>query len=482
MARGGLARANKTAGTSLREFTERRWHAWTCDPFGAVRFVYDLGGRLEPPQVEILTAVAGFPYGTGLYGVAIRSAKGIGKTYALAWLALWFLATKFESTVLCTAPKEDQIWDHLWAEMERVIRGSSWMESYLDFNATRIGVKGGPDIWQAVGRVGRHKESIQGFHADDMMYVVDEASGVDDDVIDTLIDGMSHERNLTVMSANPWRNTGAFYRAFNKDRRHWLQKHYTAYDSKRVSPSTIERAIRARGKSDPKVLVTIFGEFPKQAQDALFSMGWFYDAQARAPQIMEGRVVYGLDVARYGNDSSAMARRRGWHYDYLERWHGLNTMETARTMAEKLEEHEPDEDVTVNVDVIGVGAGVVDRLWEMQEAGKISDSVTINPVNVAESPQDDDKYATLRDELWIDFGDRMRDGHVSFDRDIDGDLFEAMVGDALPAKKRFLGRGAKSKVNSKDEMKKLTPDGNSPDMMDAVLLASYESTTGVVHV
>ena len=56
--------------------------------------------------------------------------------------------------------------------------------------------------------------------------------------------------------------------------------------------------------------VRVLGEFPKQDDDTVISLAQVEDASVRAIE-PEGKVVWGLDVARFGNDRTALCRRRG---------------------------------------------------------------------------------------------------------------------------------------------------------------------------
>jgi hypothetical protein len=75
-----------------------------------------------------------------------------------------------------------------------------------------------------------------------------------------------------------------------------------------------------------------------------------------------GPLVIGLDPARYGDDASAMARRRGRRVSKVERRYKLSTMECAGWAKQVIDTEKP---ARMFVDVGGLGAGVYDRLVEM---------------------------------------------------------------------------------------------------------------------
>jgi hypothetical protein len=107
----------------------------------------------------------------------------------------------------------------------------------------------------------------------------------------------------------------------------------------------------------------------------------------------------------------------------------------------------------VFVDVIGLGAGVADRLMEL--------GLPVTGVNVAEEASIDDKYARLRDELWFR-------GRRWLERK-DCKLFddETLIAELTLPRYAFTSNG-KLKVESKDDLKKRYPQ--SPDVAEAFLM------------
>lgn len=166
-----------------------------------------------------------------------------------------------------------------------------------------------------------------------------------------------------------------------------------------------------------------------------------------------GRRVWGLDVARFGDDTCALARRQGNVLEApIEEWAKLDTMQTAGRVKAAYDEAEY-KPAVVFVDSIGIGAGVVDRLREME--------VPAVGVNVAESPSDDDRYLRLRDELWF----RGREWFEARDCAMPAD--EATIGELTGVEFSYTSAG-KRQVESKDQMKKRGL--RSPNRADAFLL------------
>ena len=101
-----------------------------------------------------------------------------------------------------------------------------------------------------------------------------------------------------------------------------------------------------------------------------------YDAW---PRQGEGIRRLGVDVARMGTDRTTLVLRQGSVVDHLKVYGRQDTMQTVGCIVAMLTPWKVDE---VTVDVIGLGAGVYDRLVELKRQGAIA--CEARSVNVAE--------------------------------------------------------------------------------------------------
>ena len=141
--------------------------------------------------------------------------------------------------------------------------------------------------------------------------------------------------------------------------------------------------------------------------------------------------------------------RPGWNGS--GRFSRIDTMATAGQVMVAVREHRPD---LVNVDVIGVGAGLADRLREQ--------GVPARGVNVAEKPRRDTTCANLRAEGYQALARRFRDRRIRIPRDAE------LIGELATLRYRYDSRG-RLLMESKEGMKKR--NGRSPDKADALMLA-----------
>lgn len=152
--------------------------------------------------------------------------------------------------------------------------------------------------------------------------------------------------------------------------------------------------------SDPKTgLLRFKQEYPFTSQEAFLNPidNVFMNAETvyRAMQNeigeIHGKLLVGLDPAIGQNDRCALIRRRGRKVFKLQTYYNHNTMEICGLLVRIIKEERPHR---IFVDMIGIGAGIVDRMAEMGY-GEI-----VIGVNVARSPNDTEYYKNLRAELW----------------------------------------------------------------------------------
>lgn len=158
--------------------------------------------------------------------------------------------------------------------------------------------------------------------------------------------------------------------------------------------------------------------------------------------------VIGVDVARYGDDSSTIFRRQGLVSYDPKQFRDLNNMELASRVAHEIREFSPD---AVFVDG-GRGEGVIDRLRQLGYTNIIE-------VNSSGKP-DDDRYLNKRVEMWDEMRKWIEDG---------GSIpnMPALKTELSTPEYKF-SRNGKMQLESKDDIK--TKIGKSPDLADGLAL------------
>ena len=171
----------------------------------------------------------------------------------------------------------------------------------------------------------------------------------------------------------------------------------------------------------------------------------------RAVADPSGPRLLGVDPARFGKDLTALCERQGRVVKAPELFAKRDTMEVAGLVKQRL-----DAGIDIAfVDVIGVGAGVVDRLREMGYGDRII------AVNAGDSALDDAKYSNKRAEMYGVLREWLKEQPACLPDD------DALQADLCSARYTYTSK-SQYKLESKDDLKKRL--GRSPDRSDALAL------------
>lgn len=411
-----------------------------------------LGATPEPWQAQALQDIADNDR------IAIRSGHGVGKSTLLAWTILWWHTTRFPAKTPCTAPTAHQLEDILWAELAKWHRQMQQpFRDWFECKSDRFELKSAPDESFAVARTARKEnpEAFQGFHSDNLLFIADEASGIDEIIFEVGQGAMSTKGAKAILTGNPTKISGYFYDCFHKARERWTRRTVSSENVERARGHIEDISVRY-GKDSNAYRVRVLGEFPTAEDETVIGLDLVEAACERQVVASEAfRVVWGLDVARFGDDRTALAKRRGnVLLEPIKFWRQKDTMQVSGLIKSEFEGTWKDERPSeILIDVIGLGAGVVDRLTEL--------GLPVRGINVAEQPAAKERYMRLRDELWF----RGREWFQARDCKIPRD--EALIAE-LTAPTYSISSGGKIIVEPKDELKKR--GYSSPDLADCFLL------------
>jgi len=410
-------------------------------------------------QSSLVTAIA-----TPGAHVSIRSGHGTGKTTSLSWVVLWFLSCFPNAKIPCTAPTGHQLFDLLWPEIHkwRDRMHSPWRQA-IKITADRVAITGMEKTQFAVARTARpeNPEALQGFHADNLLFLIDEASGVPEKVFEVAEGALSTKNARVIMTGNPTRTDGYFFRSHHQDRALWDTLHFNCLGSPLVDPLYPQQMAQKYGEDSNIYRVRVLGEFPKASDDVLIPLYLIEDAVGRDVEFPISETIAALDVARFGDDANAFLIRKGLSVNYIEEWRNKDLMQTTGKIVEAYRKKMFDR---IMVDSIGLGAGVVDRLIEM--------NVPAIAVNVAESSAQKENFSRLRDQLWWACREFFTEKQGRIDPWVDH--LDDLIGELSAVRYKILSNG-KIKIEDKDEMKKRGL--LSPNIADALCLTFAEGVS-----
>lgn len=443
------------------------------DPVG---FVYDCitwdnpADGPTPYQVEILDALV------TKRRVCVRSPHGAGKTCDVAWAALWFALTRdavSDWKIVTTASAWRQLTKYLWPEIHKWVRRLDWgklgrgpFDPRRELLALSIKLQTG----EAFAVASTNPALIEGAHADEILYIYDEAKEIPSETFDASEGAFATGNAYGIAISTPGAPQGHFYDIQTKRDRYsnWFCRHVTvqeAIEANRMSSEWVEDMKRQWGETSAVYQNRVLGQFAASEEDSVVPLAWVEAANDRWQDWVDaGRKLVtftcvGVDVARSGEDETVLAMRYGPVISDLIKHSKEDTMETTGRVVGILSSHPGG---TAIVDVIGIGAGVVDRLTEQ--------GYNVVPFNASERSLALDRsgqlgFADKRSEAWWSIRE-MLDPASGEDLALPYD--DKLIGDLTCPRWRTMS-GGKIRVESKDDIKKRLK--RSTDSGDAVVMA-----------
>lgn len=439
------------------------------DPVGWVRekeFVWSV-------QASILDSLVDNRY------TAVPSAHGPGKSWSAARAAAWWLDVhpEGEAFVVTTAPTWAQVKAILWREIraakrKRGLPGRTTLNCEWYLGGSRIGDE--DEMLVAYGRkpADYDQAAFQGIHARYVLVIVDEASGVPRllfEAIDSIVTNI-HARVLAV--GNPDDPASEFAKICRPGSG-WNVIPVSAFDTPAFTGEEVPEALlemlpsrewveerkRRWGEGSPIYQSKVLGQFPDIGEDTLVGPKLIRQAQALD---LSGEAIadpgqWGWDVARYGSDKTVGYLNRGGVIRKEYESAKTSTMETAGQIKRRLKPRVGSTPAVI--DVIGVGAGVVDRLREQRVKG-------IVPFNASNAAHEPERFVNRRAEIYWHFREDLEAGLIDLPPEGEDDDLIAQLG----AIKWSVDSRGRVKVESKDDMKKRGLP--SPDHLDAAVYSS----------
>jgi hypothetical protein len=243
------------------------------------RFAVEVLGAdmLSVQQLELLTHVQ-----VSRSRVSVASGHSTGKTFSISAIVLWHLICFPNSITLITANDLAQIKNTVFKEIatrvERIARSNyAWIYPHIEVLASSmVRIKGHEKNWFVASKTAQAKNAnkIAGFHARWLMIIADEASSIADEVFKTLYGALSEEHNRMLMTSQPTRNAGEFWRTHNEisinQNGDWIPLVFSSFDSPWASDEFLRQAYSEY--DDDERAVRLLGVFPQDSSKVMMSL------------------------------------------------------------------------------------------------------------------------------------------------------------------------------------------------------------------
>ncbi len=422
---------------------------------------------------------------------AVKSANGCGKSAVVADLITWLVATREPKETLCivSAPTLSQIQKVIFSYL-KTNKGLAEVNSRplpgritetLDWKLdTEFGQE-----FLAFGKRPSDQDivsSFQGTRKLNTFVFLDEAGGLPPEMFTAAESVMTSGGSKILAIGNPDRRGTEFHRIFTDPKlmQDWSLHTIGAFDlptftgesvysegpaqerllAGLTSVEWVEHKKRAWGEDSARYKSKVLGEFPDEADNTFFPQATIdkgFDTTVEEDEAV--RPVLGLDVARFGSDENVLYVNRGGRLRLVDKWSKLDLIETARRVHDYGQRFMAS---VVNIDVNGVGGGVVDALARLDD---FNDAVyNIGAINGSHASPDSARWTNARAWHYDSFRELLADGSLDLDYE-DTVLRDEMISQTY----KFSQRGSIT-MTSKDDMKR--SGLGSPDSLDAAILAT----------
>lgn len=451
----------------------RSHHATLTDPHHFIEHTLKI--TPWPKITEIIEAVK-----SGKRKILVRSCNGAGKTTTIAALCNWKLKNFEDSIVLTTASSWVQVRRTLWGEIRKQARMASLYDG-KHITSTSIKLS---DKHFALGISPNIPENAQGFHSPTMLIAVDEATGVDREIINALWGNATSAHSQMIMIYNPI-DTQSFpfdaeaagdwhlitISAFDHPNvitgenlidgavtREWIEDRLRAW-SHEVEPESAEDPscvhvpwLDKYFRKTNIVASRICGEWPQDTGYGFITQDLLN--RSLSVEAKTGIKSIGVDVARSGEDKTVIAFFDGNTQLDFESFVGRDLMRTANRIRQLYEEGWR----VIGIDDTGIGGGVTDRLREQ--------NIAVHAINFSAKPRGFLRGKDLmntRTELYFVIEDELKRGEIKLlnDRELHQELTAA----------RLIGVNTTYRLEPKELIRRRL--GRSPDKADATVIARY---------
>ena len=394
--------------------------------------------------------------------VAVSSCTGSGKTAILSMLTFLYLMVLPDCRILITSPSYNQLVRVFYSELTKWHKKMpQQFQEFFNITREKVEYTNAKKFLQFASLVTssvENSESLQGGHADNYVIFGDEASGISEDAFDILVGTLSTGKGgRFILVSNPVRSSGRFYEIFNRDLGSWKKLYFSAFDSPNVNPDWIEEMRETYGEDSDLYRMRVQGRFPRVGVAQFISAESVDDAVRNilSPNsYMHFPKVMGVDIARFGDDSTVFTVRQGPKLLDFRVFKGLDTMEVASKVAEYQAMHGC---AKIFIDSIGIGAGTFDRCRQL--------GLPVQEVIVSNKSTEPNIYCNLRSQVWGKMRDWLNNGAdlPTSSRDKDTNLASQLTS----MEYAYNGKMQVQLMSKKDLKKSGHP---SPDIADSLSL------------
>lgn len=402
--------------------------------------------------------------------VCVRSCFSVGKSFLASRIAIAFSQTHPNSIVAITAPTFNQVKNIIFREIH-VAHAKSRIKllgepTTIEWNVTK-------GKWYMTGFSTDKPDRVQGKHSKSLLAIVDESSGVEDNIIEAVESWGASGDSYELLIGNPLRASGKFYNSFFDPA--FYKINISAYGSPNftgeyvpeylkqslINKSFVDMIIQGHGKDSAYYKIAVLGEFPSTEDNNLFDSKEITRAMEVSNIVSEDdSITLTADIAYTGADLTVIIAWRGNNVIAIHKIRKNDVPEVTGWLINYYKEYHAG---SIIIDSTGFGVGVYDLL---------KDDYPVMGVNFGTNAIESNKYTNIRTEMYFNLFYAFRDGKISIPKN--EDIRDELLVQAYSFDK--MGRFALFKKSL------LKPKlGRSPDIADALAL-KFAPTTNIIGI
>lgn len=352
---------------------------------------------------------------------ATTSGHGIGKSALVSWICLWAQDTEVDMKGRVTANTENQLKTTTWAELAKWHRLSITSPLFKMTATARFSMDPAHEKTWRIDMVPWSEKNSSAFaglhnHGKRILLIFDEASEIPT-IIWEVAEGAMTDKNTQIIwcvFGNPTSNSGRFRECFKggKFAHQWKSRAIDSRTAKMSNKKQLQEWVDTYGEDHDFVRVRVRGMFPRTDATSFIDLELVREAMTAPlmghnggpeldgwegfqPQVRWREPwVIGVDVARYGSDSSTITFRKGLDARSKPP-RTFNKISTVQLAAEVVRAFNDCQAQAIFVDVGGVGAGVYDQLEAM--------GLPVYPVDfgsASDQVEKEERFLNKRAEIW----------------------------------------------------------------------------------
>ncbi len=402
--------------------------------------------------------------------LSIASGHGVGKTADCAIILLWFLFGRVDSQVACTAPTATQMHDVLWKELALwIARMPEKIRNLYEHNKDYVRIKERPNSWFARAKTSskENSEALAGVHADWVMLLADEASGIEEQIFIVMDGALTSGNFLVILIGNPTRSDGYFYDTHHKNKESWLNLNFSGIESPLVDKKYEEDQAKQHGRDSEQYGIRVKGVFPSEdtmSKDGYVRLIGSKDVntipKSQTTQFGKNSIM-GIDPAGEGDDKTVFSIRD----EFKTRVIFKESISNPKYIAEKILTFRDLYDLdgsNIVVDAFGIGTTIAGEVARASNGKCVIQSINVG--EICDYEDEKDEYMNKR-ALYYHKGLRgwiRQGGQIVEDAELEGEV------ETIYFKRNLQG---KVQIMPKVEMRKR--GYKSPNCLDSIMLTFH---------